>query len=58
MGAHESGHNLFHPESTSFQATVLGMSVAVAVFIICSVGFAVAKRLRRKKSKDLETGKK
>ena len=29
----ESGRSIFHPESTSFQVTVLGMFVEVFVFI-------------------------
>ena len=54
----ESGRSIFHPESTSFQVTVLGMSVAVFVFMICSLGLACLKWLRRKRSNDLEAGKK
>ena len=46
------------PESSSFQAALLIMSVAVLVFITFSVGFAGVKYLRRTKSVDLEADKK
>ena len=56
IDARESGYNIFHPETTSFQATVLGISVAVFAFITCSVGYTATRYLRRQRSKDLEAG--
>lgn len=54
----EEVHDTFHQESTSFRATVIGMSVARSVFIICSVGSTAVRYSRRKISVDLEAGKK
>ena len=52
----ESGGNIFRPASPSFQAMIIGMSVAVLMFITCSVGFAGARCLRQNRSNDLGTG--
>ena len=54
----EEVHSIFHQESTSFRATVIGMSVALSVFIICSVGSTALRYSKRKRSEDLEAGKK
>lgn len=56
-GEHESGHNIFHPDSTTFKATIISMSVALLVFITCSAGFAGVRHLRQKRSEDVEAGK-
>ena len=54
--------NMFDPDSYSFKATVLGVSVALLVFITCSVGIAGVRHLRRSRPKkeavDLEAGQK
>ncbi|KAJ7336664.1 hypothetical protein OS493_011885 [Desmophyllum pertusum] len=56
-------YNIFDPDSISFKATVLGISVALLVLTTCSVGFAGVRHLRKKRQRktkkspvDLEAG--
>ena len=45
----KNDYSIFDQESTFFQATILGMFVALLVFIACSSGFAGLRYLRRRR---------
>ena len=42
-------YSIFNQESSSFQAMIVGMSVALFMFIACSAGFAGVAYLRQRR---------
>ena len=53
----KNDYSIFHQESSSFQAAILGMSVALLMFIACSTGFAGVRYLRRRRRLKKEVAK-
>lgn len=47
----KNDYSIFDQESNSFRGTILGISVALFLFIVCSTGFAGVRYLRRKRPK-------
>ena len=47
----KNDYSVFDQNSSSFQATALGISVALFMFIACSTGFAGVRYLRRRRPK-------
>lgn len=47
----KNDYSIFDQESNSFQGTIVGISVALLLFIVCSTGFAGVRYLRQKRPK-------
>ena len=45
----KNNYSIFNQESRSFQAMIVGMSVALFMFIACSAGFAGVGYLRQRR---------
>ena len=45
----KNDYSIFNQESSSFQAMIVGMSVALFMFIACSAGFAGVGYLRQRR---------
>lgn len=50
----KNNYSIFNQESRSFQAMIVGMSVALFMFIACSAGFAGVGYLRQRRRAEKE----